>query len=110
MFEVLVFVDAEVGVVEELELELVVVLDGEIDVLGAGLDRDGEVEKVAVGLTLETEELDCTGELDWDTVVVVPGFCPPPAVGVAKVIESPAFGHSVETPFPTKIIPINVLG
>lgn len=112
-------VDVEEGVVEglvanegEVEVveEVVVVLDGETVVLGPEPDGDIEIVEVAVGFTLGMSEVDCGGELDVETAVVVLGFWPPPTPGAAEVPDESAFGHSVDTPFPIKNIPISVLG
>lgn len=104
--EVLVLDEGEVESVEEA----VVVLDGETVVLGPEPDGDIGIVEVAVGCTLGMSEVDCGGELDMETAVVVLGFWPPPTPGAAEVADESAFGHSVDTPFPIKNIPINVLG
>lgn len=113
-------VEVEDGVVEGLVLdegevegveELVVVLEDELVVLIVDVEMDGDAEtvEVAVGFTLGTFEVDCGGELDVDTSVVL-GIWPPPTFGAADVVDVSAFGHNVETPLPVKNIPIKVLG
>ncbi len=109
VLEGLVEDEVELKVVKELLLEVVVVPEDEDTGMGAELDGDAEFVKVIVVLWLGAIELDCGSGFDVDIVdELTPG--PPPAIEAGGVPDVPAFGHNVETPFPMKNIPINVLG